>query len=223
MNATMMLSQGSLLYLTQVAEALSDLSDSDRAELLDEVQQHLLAIADNTGQTTHSELQTRLGSPGDYAAELRRSAGVLPDQGTAPAGVVSSDPAAPTLPRPFVAVWSYLRSLAPAWWALRGYLVAGLIFTLAIPIAGTRPIGWHPAFLSPDGASGPILSAGPYIALVVIALIIASILVGWLPQTRWTWLTNQALNLAAIAALVTCPMWWAGPSLYTYYRGRYGY
>jgi uncharacterized membrane protein len=73
MNDTTTLSQGSLLYLAQVGEALGDLPDGDRAELLDEVQQHLLAIAESTGESTHVELLTRLGSPSDYAAELRRS------------------------------------------------------------------------------------------------------------------------------------------------------
>jgi hypothetical protein len=84
------------------------------------------------------------------------------------------------------------------------------------------PVPWM--LDSVDGQSGRIEGAGPYIVIVIAAIMFISIRLG-LPRGRprsWAWLAHRACTVAGVVALVFCPMWWLGPSLYAYYRGRYG-
>ena len=57
--------------------ALADLDPTERGELLDEVQEHLLAISSEV-ELTPELLVARLGPPARYAAELRGAAGLEP-------------------------------------------------------------------------------------------------------------------------------------------------
>ena len=219
-----------LSYLSEVGEALRDLAPVDRGELLDEVQELLLAIVDESAGhvVDHAELVTRLGTPVTCAAELRAAVGLLPRaEGDRP--VRGRDDYLTALPawlgRSITGSWTYIRSLSPAWWAMRGYLIAGLVMTVAVPIAGEIPTRWRPWMLdSVDGQSGRIEGAGPYIVIVIAAIMVISIRLG-LRRGRpgsWEWLAHHACTVAGAVALVFCPMWWLGPSLYAYYRGRYG-
>jgi hypothetical protein len=222
MSATTLLGPAGLSYLTEVGEALGDLAPTDRGDLLDEVQEHLQAIAEDEPDLDTAALVARLGTPATYAAQLRGAAG-LPSSEWA---ITTPGVELPLgVSRLITATWSYLRSLAPAWWALRGFLVTGLILTLSAPIAGSVAAGWHPdRFETSDGPSGGITGGGPYIIAVIVMLIVVSVGIG-LRQNRsgrWVWLAHQGFSLAGIAALVVCPMWWIGPSFYAYYRGRFG-
>jgi hypothetical protein len=123
-------------YADAVRRALADLPVKTRDELLEDLPDHLAEVAAE-GEGT---LADRLGSPEAYAAEVRRAAGV---RAPGPTGRSVDDR--------LIAVWEdargrlriadrrlgpaigyqslsdYLRLLRPAWWVLRGYLVAMFI------------------------------------------------------------------------------------------------
>jgi hypothetical protein len=226
MSETVLLSPAALTYLTEVGAALGDLGPTDRGELLDEVQEHLLAIVDEAaGDTVDTDaLIARLGSPAAYAAELRSAAGLPGASEVVRVEAGQGWTMSPSTERVLAATWSYLRSLAPAWWAVRGFLAAGLILSVSISVPGGQPFGWHPGlFLDEDGPSAGITGAGPYLVVVIVAIMLISIGIGLRQQaSRWVWLLNQAFSMAGVIAVVACPMWWVGPSLYGYFRGRYG-
>jgi len=116
-------------YAASVRAALSDLP-SDQAEvLLEDLEDHLREIAADAG----GPLAERLGSPEQYAQELRAA------YGAAQAGSRRPEPAFGDVRR--VVTWvaksawyrelrAFLPQLRPAWWVLRGYLAA-LILTAA--------------------------------------------------------------------------------------------
>jgi hypothetical protein len=115
-------------YLADVERELADLPAEERAELLEDLALHLVALEeDNDGRA----LDARLGSPTDYAAELRTAAGLPPrstdltEEGRLAAGTrLLRQAAAAALDNRVVRdVWSFLPQLRPAWWVLRGYLV----------------------------------------------------------------------------------------------------
>lgn len=127
-------------YRDAVRAALADLSAEDRDDLMEDVESHLTEVAaENEGSLA------RLGSPTDYAAELRTSAG-LPLH-NAPAvraslwarlsAAVANSAAGRglerlTTTRGWQSFRSFLPELRPGWWVLRGYLVvwaiAGVFF-----------------------------------------------------------------------------------------------
>src|SRR5256885_551952 len=116
-------------YAASVRAALSDLP-SDQAEvLLEDLEDHLREIAAEAG----GPLAHRLGSPEQYAQELRAA------YGAAQAGSRRQEPALGDVRR--VVTWvaksawyrelrAFLPQLRPAWWVLRGYLAA-LVLTAA--------------------------------------------------------------------------------------------
>src|SRR5439155_22059669 len=62
-------------YAAAVDQALTDLETDDRAELLEDLPEHLAdVLADGDGAT----LREQLGAPSEYAAELRAAAGYAP-------------------------------------------------------------------------------------------------------------------------------------------------
>lgn len=116
-------------YLAAIRTALEDLPAEDRDELLEELEAHLHEVlAEGEGG-----LAAILGSPAEYAAELRASAGLAP----APVGDL---PLLRRMERALSAseLWglgerlsrrpfargsiSYVATLRPAWWLLRGWL-----------------------------------------------------------------------------------------------------
>ncbi|MCO8277114.1 hypothetical protein M1L60_41725 [Actinoplanes sp. TRM 88003] len=122
-------------YVERVRAALADLPEATRAELLEDLPEHLAEIRAEDTVT----LTDRLGTPEAYAAELRATAagfvGGFPDPpkrrfeplqaaradvmkvlGTADVKV------GPVLGYPKAS--DFLRLLRPAWWVLRGYLAA---------------------------------------------------------------------------------------------------
>jgi len=140
-------------YLARVRAALADLPAEEREELLDDLAAHL---ADVTAETTTAgvgaprALEDRLGSPEEYAAELRVSAGFGPTPQPEPGGFAArasrrlSQLSAALEQRP---AWRRFRAFAPqlrpGWWVLRGYLAA---LGLAVSFAGLRHVGVTPEF-----------------------------------------------------------------------------
>ncbi len=112
-------------YLKDVAPHLGGLPAEERADLLDDLAQHLREIAAEPGPP----LAERLGSPEAYAAELLASAGVAADR----------RPGAPLVERATALVQRLRTSwvgkeavrlapvLRPAWWVARGYLAVSML------------------------------------------------------------------------------------------------
>jgi uncharacterized membrane protein len=124
------LSQEVLRYAAGVRAELADLTPAQRDDLLEDLEDHLSEVAAELDEP----LQSRLGPPEVYAAELRASAGI-----------------APAMPQPRDAtsrmsqfwdssvirsVRGFLVELQPAWWVLRGLLLAIVLAAIFGPLAG---------------------------------------------------------------------------------------
>ena len=135
-------------YVDQVTAALADLPPSTREELLEDLPEHLAEVA----AEADGSLTERLGSPEAYAAELRAAASIEApsprpnlDQrlAVAVAGIrrrlrVTDHRLGALIGYPRAS--EYFRLLRPAWWVLRGYLVAMLITTVL-----DSPLGLFPS------------------------------------------------------------------------------
>lgn len=111
-------------YLAEVRQHLSDLNDEERAELLEDLKQHLSDVGEEEAGVS---LRERLGEPASYANELRTAAGLSP----------SAEAAAPVPDRVALrrvlgdgvrGVKQVAVDLRPAWWVVRGALLAALPF-----------------------------------------------------------------------------------------------
>ncbi len=156
---------------------------------------------------TGLDLVAFFGPPAEYAAELRTAAGLPPT--AAPDGVrrprvglrrrvrvlgesLAADWRAGWQPVTSTPQWAsltdFLRTLVPAWWILRGWVVA----TLLLWMFG----GYEITMLPPD------LSA----RFVVLAAVVVSVQWGrgrWLPTT---WLPKVVRPLSVAAAVVAAPL-----------------
>jgi hypothetical protein len=188
-------------YLDAVKAELDDLPEDDREELIEDLEEHLLEVAAEDGDT----LEQRLGPPAVYAEELRASAGLpsrdqtlarrpgqrLADRMTrsrlwgAGARLAESSQ--------YRSFRAFMKECAPGWWLLRGYLVVvGLAqitggtprddFPFPFDAAGIPMIIGAVIFSvwlgrrTQDQRNGRFLSVALTIATAVIALGAAS---GW--------------------------------------------
>jgi hypothetical protein len=118
-------------YLTDVARHLGGLGAEEQAELLEDLNQHLLEIAAEPGPS----LYERLGSPEVYAAELLASAGVTPEGRGKPMVARLRTRAASLRSRvvrsaPGREAARMAPVVRPAWWVARGYLSISLLAAL---------------------------------------------------------------------------------------------
>lgn len=133
-------------YFAGVSAALADLPEQVRQELLEDLPDHLAEIAADDP----ASLDERLGPPPAYAAELRAAAGL---DVTAPKRRANRLDAAVAALRPHLRTFDeqvgqligydrlvdFLVQLRPAWWVLRGYLVALVVLNLFLGGAGILP------------------------------------------------------------------------------------
>lgn len=164
-------------YVERVRAALADLPEATRAELLEDLPEHLAEIRAEDTLT----LSDRLGTPEAYAAELRATTDAFvggypepPKRRFAPLLDARADvervlgrvdvKIGPLIG--YVKASEFLILLRPAWWVLRGYLAAmAIAFFLD---AGGQPIGLLPR-----------IGNSTVVALLLLAgLVIASILLG---------------------------------------------
>lgn len=119
-------------FLAEVAAHFDDLAESDRRELIDDLEQHLLELAadDEAG------LEAELASPAAYATELRQSAGLpvrrpRPDSDRSRArrelDRVRARGRRLAATPPVAAIIDFLPQLRPAWWVLRAWAVLVVI------------------------------------------------------------------------------------------------
>jgi hypothetical protein len=231
MTETTYLGAAALGYLTDVGGALSDLASVDRDELIEQVHEHLNAIVAEAGhEVSRDELMSRLGVPSAYADQLRSAAGLEPRAGEM-ATKSSLSPRGVELALRGGAIgaatWAYLRRLAPAWWAARGYLIAGLVLpwwlglggvtTGGKDFAGTFFLHWwiyDPAFTDESYTNGWRL----FWIIPIAAFVVAAAAVGLRAErgTLRTYGLNRALDVLGVVALVLVPTWWAGPLMYAF-------
>lgn len=150
-------------FVDAVDAALADLPADVRAELLEDLPAHLGDVVAEGGSP-----RDQLGEPAAYASELRAAAGYPPASGR-PRAVPWRDVVRVADVRigrvvGYARFTDLLRSLRPAWWVLRGYLVTLLLtgtfgregrWTLVPQIGVSRPAG---------------VVAGVAVALLVCAL-----------------------------------------------------
>lgn len=109
-------------YLAAVAAELADLSEGDRAELLEDLEMHLAALQEELDERP---LEVRLGTPAVYAAELRLAAELPPRSrsGRALPGHLLALATRARESRVAREVVVFVPQLLPAWWVARGYLL----------------------------------------------------------------------------------------------------
>jgi uncharacterized membrane protein len=188
-------------YLAAVRATLSDLPPAERDDLLAEVESSLREAADDTGS-----IGARLGSPEEFAAELRSAAG-LHESSTATTQPtiketlerLASDPRVAALRRLCV-------ELAPVWWVARGYLVvSGLAVVWGtswsvrypfVPRFGSAELGTYPIFPRFGGAEVGL-------ALIVLAVAV-SVWLGlkWRNEGSSSRRPVVALNLVCLVLLL---------------------
>jgi hypothetical protein len=185
-------------------DVVDDLTDGLEADLAEAVLDHEGAPADTAG-TQVFDLAARFGPADRYAAELRTAAGLPSSVAVPPArrgpvrvvgeawGVVSERWLAtwrPLTSTPgWAAVMGFVRSLAPAWWILRGWVAAQVVLW---------PYGMSEIALWPSSTPGRLL---------VVAAIIVSVQWGrgrWVP--RWAWFPRAVAVASVAAALLAIPM-----------------
>ena len=159
-------------YLAEVREHLDDLREEERAELLQDLAQHLTDLGTDESNSD-KDIRQLLGSPAAYAAELRSAAG-LPPRHT----VTAPGKERPAFVDWLIPFWNHrwvrpgrqlASDLAPAWWMARGYLVAVIPFWLN-PYAATSEDFPIPRY------GGSVVLGG----LAIVAATAASIVIG-----RW--------------------------------------
>jgi hypothetical protein len=186
-------------YVERVRAALADLPEATRAELLEDLPEHLAEIRAEDSVT----LTDRLGTPEAYAAELRTTAsgfvGGFPDPPKprfvafheAKADVQRILNAADVKIGPLIGyakASEFLVLLRPAWWVLRGYLAA-----MAVAF-----------FLDPSSQLGllPRVGNSTVIALLLLAGgVIGSILLGRRDTVLAGWRRNALHAGTAVLAV----------------------
>lgn len=185
-------------------DVAEDLTDGLEADLTEAVLDDGRAPADAVG-TQAFDLAAHFGPADEYAAELRAAAGLPPAAGDRPAGQgpVRALGAAWTVAserwksawRPltstpgWAAALEFVRSLAPAWWILRGWVAAQVVLW---------PAGMTEVMLWPTSTAARVL---------VVAAVVVSIQWGrgrWMP--RWAWFPRAVAVASVAAAVLAIPM-----------------
>lgn len=200
-------------YLAGVDEHLLDLDPADRADLRAQVEDRLVDLQPEQDATAV------LGAPTLFATELRRAAGFGP--ATPPVRqenvslsqwlVAQAQRSAP------LAVIDYVRSLRPAWWALRGFLLVALVLAVLSSGGGwgLHTIGSYIQVVEVRAEHAGRWPAGvsPWL-LLVLAAVVASVVMGRcasrLPHP--VRLVMTALDVLAAFTLLAYPTWWMGPA-----------
>ena len=182
-------------YLQAVSAELADLDAADRDDLLEDLQLHL---AELRAEDPDVDLVTRLGTPADYAAELRQSAGLPAPTGGPSVGARLVELRKALRDRasrgPWVrALLDFLPQLRPAWWVLRAYGVIALVDKL-FHTAGYR---WGGAIV-PQVHGTKALGLLLLLALAVVSVRLATRPPSW---RRWGQVALIANVVLAVATL----------------------
>ncbi|WP_051325372.1 DUF1700 domain-containing protein [Glycomyces tenuis] len=198
-------------YRLAVERHLADLPTPIREDLLADLETHLTEIAAEL--ESGATLADRLGSPEDYARELRETAGVtgrierprggfrvLADRYTTSAGVGGFA--------------EFGRSLRPGWWVLRGVLCAVVVFAV---------IG-----VAFSGSSMPLLrDIVQFWPLTVIAFAASALTFVWLSLRLGAKSAHQGFRYRGIVAvsgfaLAAIVLWGAASLVGGYWSDEFG-
>ncbi len=181
-------------YLDGVAAELADLPHEDRADLLDELAAHV----DELAGESDASLTSRLGSPAEYAAELRASAGLPPAQARGRTGArVRERFVGIAARRQVVAIRAFLGALRPFWWILRAWVVVGLV---AMWPGQTTPT-WADAMPLVPRVGNSLVGL-----VVLLAVVVASVQVGRRGRSLPTGGRRGVLALNVVAAVMLVPV-----------------
>ncbi len=178
------------LYVSAVAAHLGGLAPDERAEVLEDLAQHIEEIAAEPGGPS---LTVRLGQPADYAAELLGAAGVVVDA-KASGGLVERVAQVGNRIKATRVATEVLRrwpAWRPAWLWVRGYLAVSLLAAFA-----NRSF---PGFPIPRLFGTPILSVAAIAGAVYL-----SVRLGrrpWGPFMRLAW-TGANVTLVVFALVL---------------------
>jgi hypothetical protein len=109
-------------YLSAVRTRLDDLPAEEREDLLADVEPSILESAEES----EVPVELRLGPPDDFADELRAAAGLPPRAGVGGDSRTGLRGRIATAAE-FLSTSPAVRSLAPLWWVVRGFIVVGLV------------------------------------------------------------------------------------------------
>jgi hypothetical protein len=199
-------------YIDGVWDALCDLPDDVRQELLEDLPDHLAEIAADDP----ASLDSRLGPPSAYAAELRAATGVevTKHRRSRPDVIATLRPHAHTFDKKVGELIGYDRlvdflvQLRPAWWILRGYLVTFILLQVFANAYGGLPS---------DSDAGDL---GWVLVLVLVGL---SIRVGRRPLALGRRIRQEWLVVGAVALVLTAfgAAWIEGTEYYPPSGGSY--
>jgi uncharacterized membrane protein len=170
-------------YLSALRTALADLSPDEREGLLEEVADSLREVL-NEGDS----IVARLGTPEDFAAELRLAAGLPPTHST-PHRVSW----ATALERTRALSSAFAPDLAPIWWLVRAYVA---VAALALVFGST----WS----NYNGAVPRLGTAKAGLAVLLLAAAL-SVALGMLGRRRAS-LRKGVLTLNAVLVLALVPV-----------------
>lgn len=184
-------------YADAVLRELADLPEAERADLVDDLEQHLAEVA----AEGEGSLAAQLGAPETYAAELRASAGLsafaAPHHSWRAQLRASAEQAGVrlrSLPGA-AAVLDFLPELRPAWWLVRGPLLVllvvviqglGLGVSLLVPMAAAAAAS---VALGRRGVRGHLRAA----------VTVANVIAGWFGLWLLLMLLGGGLGSAAAA------------------------
>jgi hypothetical protein len=153
-------------YLAAIRDSLADLPAEERDDLVDDLEEHLHEVLAESGTT----LEASLGSPQEYAEELRATAGLQPGgvrrrRFAAGRGAWSRFAARPANR----SVIGFLVELRPGWWLVRGWLVlfTAVLLTEGQSSGASQRSLWMPTYYGNEFRPG----------LTTLAVVLAS---GWL-------------------------------------------
>jgi hypothetical protein len=180
-------------YYQRVRDCLGDLEVTVRDDLLEDLPDHLAEVAaEGTGS-----LIERLGTPEDYAAELRTAAGLAgpsevrigrswAERGRRLAELLDRADVRLARPLGYARLSELLAALRPGWWVLRGWLAAQLL-------CGTHDgDSWH-GFV-------PRLNNSPVLGFVMLIAVVAASI--WLGRRSPDWTVWPRRLVAAAGVLL---------------------
>ncbi|MFN2538590.1 MAG: hypothetical protein ABR549_10635 [Mycobacteriales bacterium] len=174
-------------YLEAVDLELVDLPGEERRELLDDLALHLAELDDDPDVTS---FEARLGSPADYARDLRDAAGLPARATTGRRRAIADLMARATGSRIVRDIRSFVPQLRPSWWVLRGYLV--VLLPCLRDVTGARD------FPVPAPGNSHLLGG-----VLVLAAVVLSVALGRRQLPRFPRVVLVAANLALAAVALS--------------------
>jgi hypothetical protein len=198
-------------YLEAVRRQLADLPAEDRADLVAAVEQRLTEFAGHPGSL--ADIVRQFGAPDQLATDLRIAAGFSERSADSRSRQPSLlDWLRARLDHPAaVAVLGYVRTLRPAWWAIRGYLLlGGALAVLGPETYRLHTIGSYRSAFTDAAPPHTVV----WWALVPVAAAVASIVLGSLTPRLPTAarLVVLGLDASAVIVLLAFPTWWLPPA-----------